>query len=622
MPIDTTCPHCTKPYKLKDELAGKRVTCGNPTCRKPFTVPAAREPVAAKAPPRADADAVAAAALADDPDTAPQVVVMTCDLCEHKWEEPWEKQGKNVLCPECRHRQKVPVQKKEEWRGGGKPSLARQDKLEGAVGTVDQKFVSGEALKKAGVIVEDIEPRPKWHYFAAVGAVAALMVGVYLGVKTVRGSRDAGRQDKFMAEAMQELAEAKEGLPDAEAPLFRAAGRIAAGEFAARQNDPAKLKAAIEHFSKARAELAAAPSGIGRTLLVGELAAAQVALGGSEDDARGGTRIRWQPTASAKAKVNEKTFTVAEELAKSMEVLQLPNRTPPVPERQQAGRRLARALAAAGQPELLASALQPAFSGAELPEALAMAGLEVLATSGGEAAKPVAAALRERIGLDMAASPAVQALLQADNPDDKTLPFPAPPTGRGSVGDAARLAFSALYAAQKKPAEALELARQGGTTGNRGRRAEALAAVAELSDDPAPAVQAAADIVTTEGKPGDLGVTDLVLLRLARQAARATLADKADVFVTAIGKDDAKAWARLEAVRAAQATDESAAEVPADAKDLKVGHALARLAVARQAAKATGDTSVTVRYDGWGRGTIRPFGYAGLALGLQDRAVK
>ncbi|MFO0849000.1 MAG: hypothetical protein U0871_10675 [Gemmataceae bacterium] len=625
MPIDTTCPHCSKAYKLKDELAGKRVTCGNPNCRQPFNVPAAKEPVAAKAAPRPDADAVAAAAFADDPDTAPQVVHMTCSMCEHKWDEPWEKQGKNVLCPECRHRQKVPVQKKEEWRGGNKPSLAKQDKLEGAVGTVDQKFVSGEALKKAGVIVENIEPRPTWHYFAAAGGVAALLLAVVFGVQAIRGNRDAGKQSRYMAEAVQELADSKDALPESEMALFRAAGQVAAGEFDARQNDPAKLKAAIEHFAKARKELAAAASGTGRTLLVGELAAAQVGLGGPKDDVLAGTRLRWTPAGAgtAKAKINEKTFTVAEEQADTMGVLQQPDRTPPVLERQLAARRLARALAAAGQAELLANALKPAFSDAELPEALALAGLEVVAASGVEAAKPVTAAVRERVGFaGTGATPAVQALCQADDPEDKTVPFAKPPSGPGPVSDAPRLAFAMLYAAQKKPAEAVELARQGPTPDNRGTRATALAAVAELSDDPAPAVQAAADIVSNEAKPKDVGVPELVLIRLARQAARAKQPDKADLFAKAIEKPDARAWARLEAVRAAQSTDEAAADVPADPKDYKVGHALARLAVARQAARDTGDTSVSLRYDGWGRGTLRPFGFAGLALGLQDRALK
>jgi hypothetical protein len=34
MAIVFNCPQCNLPYKLKDELAGKRATCKNPDCRK------------------------------------------------------------------------------------------------------------------------------------------------------------------------------------------------------------------------------------------------------------------------------------------------------------------------------------------------------------------------------------------------------------------------------------------------------------------------------------------------------------------------------------------------------------------------------------------------------------
>ena len=62
------------------------------------------------------------------------------------------------------------------------------------------------------------------------------------------------------------------------------------------------------------------------------------------------------------------------------------------------------------------------------------------------------------------------------------------------------------------------------------------------------------------------------------------------------------------------------AEAPADPKDLKIGHARGRLALARHNAKATGnDPDASATYDGWGAGTLKPFGLAGLALGLQDR---
>src|SRR5262245_63548462 len=117
MAISAQCPHCKKPYKFKDELTGKRVKCAAAECRQVFEV---------KPLPAVDAEAMALAALADhaDPAAAAPVetrkVKVTCVACEHVWEEAWDKQGKNTLCPECRHRQKVPEQKgagrKIDWR--------------------------------------------------------------------------------------------------------------------------------------------------------------------------------------------------------------------------------------------------------------------------------------------------------------------------------------------------------------------------------------------------------------------------------------------------------------------------------------------------------------------------
>src|SRR5712692_61430 len=68
MAIKTQCPHCERPFTLKDELAGKRVTCSG--CRRVFPVPAvtpvpAGVPVAGPAHRRPDVDAPALSLLAD-----------------------------------------------------------------------------------------------------------------------------------------------------------------------------------------------------------------------------------------------------------------------------------------------------------------------------------------------------------------------------------------------------------------------------------------------------------------------------------------------------------------------------------------------------------------------------
>jgi len=62
---------------------------------------------------------------------------------------------------------------------------------------------------------------------------------------------------------------------------------------------------------------------------------------------------------------------------------------------------------------------------------------------------------------------------------------------------------------------------------------------------------------------------------------------------------------------------ESLIELPADPKDARSGAAWGRLWVAR--ANAAAGEKRPDGYDPWGRGTFRPYGLAGHALGLQDR---
>ena len=55
-----TCPECTKKFKGKSDLQGKKIKC--PFCAKPFVVSAAKAPVKAPAPPVKGADMTPAVA--------------------------------------------------------------------------------------------------------------------------------------------------------------------------------------------------------------------------------------------------------------------------------------------------------------------------------------------------------------------------------------------------------------------------------------------------------------------------------------------------------------------------------------------------------------------------------
>src|SRR5262249_37088365 len=131
MAIEFNCPHCAEPYRLKDELAGKRATCKNKNCRQVIVGPPPRGlsiPELGGIIPTAngkdypplpstpvDTEAAALAALNDSPQqagVASDTVPVVCPQCDHHWTEPLDKVGKNVLCPECRHRVKVPLPQK------------------------------------------------------------------------------------------------------------------------------------------------------------------------------------------------------------------------------------------------------------------------------------------------------------------------------------------------------------------------------------------------------------------------------------------------------------------------------------------------------------------------------
>src|SRR5262249_2526962 len=142
MAIVFDCPHCKTNYRLRDEFGGKTATCKNPNCRKVIPIPMPRTPVAVS--PH-DLDAMAAAAFSDQPveqQAGGEMIAVTCSACDHAWTVEANKEGKNVLCPECRRPNRVPMRKKQEkadWRTGGGPSMAKKETgldREGAFGTV------------------------------------------------------------------------------------------------------------------------------------------------------------------------------------------------------------------------------------------------------------------------------------------------------------------------------------------------------------------------------------------------------------------------------------------------------------------------------------------------------
>ena len=601
MPIETVCPHCHKTYRLKDEAEGKKAICQNAECRKPFVVVAKpKVEVPRKKLPKAtkvDAEAMAAAAFSEPGEAVPEddrVIALTCGSCDNKWDVPWSMQGKNVLCPECRARQRVPELKKlkpGDWRdSSGKPSMARVEHLEGVVASQDARGVSGSSLVQSGVVRQEYEPRPKWHY-AAVVLVPLVMIGAiaYGVVYTMRTSQE-GKQGQLMADGLKELQEGTDPpLPPAEAPLFRAALSIAAGEYAARQNEPDKLKEAVAHFERARQELAAAPANVARDFLFGELAAAVVQLGGSDQEILALTRIRWSPQQTRiRGAVEGKTYNVQEELRSTFTAMNKPEKQCPADARYLAVRKVARQLAKRGQLEVLSdSVLGQGFSAGETGDAMVYIAVET-----------------SKETKDVGAVAAVAPIAKSS------------PTAQ------------AAFDIAEKPQEALEQAKKVGNSPE--TRLRNLALLAEWSSEPGPIVTAAAEVLASpDVTRKDAGkVSDFTLLRLSAQAGRANLVDKVDAFANKTEKPEAKVLAKAEALHlrlpvsnADKPAEDSLVDVPNDIKDFKAGHAWGRMAIARHNAAISGDSSAAAvsAYDRWGKGTLRPFGLGGHALGLQDR---
>ena len=180
MPISMKCPHCERAFKLKDELAGKRVTCSK--CRKMYSVPTARPEVAAVpssavATPAADPESLALSVLGEETAPKPEAVVAAdapgetiaykCQFCDHVNHFEVRMEGKNAPCAGVPRILKVPMRIKEnakDWRTvAAKPTLARQDtdQPEGAWGAAHAQAVSVEALKEAAAAADD-EPERSW----------------------------------------------------------------------------------------------------------------------------------------------------------------------------------------------------------------------------------------------------------------------------------------------------------------------------------------------------------------------------------------------------------------------------------------------------------------------------
>lgn len=623
MPIDATCPHCRKQYRLKDELAGKTVKCSAAECRKSFAVgtavaangkpaPAAKKPAAAPI----DAEAIAAQLFGEELDQKPAAerqIDVVCEVCEHKWTEPASKVGKIVLCPDCKHRQKIPEPKakKMDWRDATKegrkgPELPKE--LE------DQRVsnVDIRSLKQAGAIEEDaVEPRTAGEWARLIALVAVPVLLLAGGGWWFYQSRTDSKHLLYIATAVDEAkAILDDGqFPKGEPPLLRAALYLAAAEYHLRRDSEEGRAEAFVQFGNARRELDAAPPSITRDVMYGELAVALIGLGGDAEQVKGKSRIAWTPQSQSTAQpgIGQAKFVQVE--LRQLLTDMLPRI--PAEMRQFIARRLARELAKRGQLDLLWEIARQGF-GEELPEAQAQILLEA-----GKAGWPAdkLKPLAEQIQIDQPnAAPSAVALFKklGVTPTERQRVFPPlVPTDM----DLMKLAAHAAAAAEGNAAEALRIVGPGGQT------MDVLARLAEATPDPTPILDAAVDQVTKNPAAMDRAKA-FYLYRLVRAAGDANQPAKAETLAKVIQDDGLREWATAEALRAkwAAAKAKPAAEEapkPVNAAALRVGTAWGGLGFARATALNGGGN--TKDYDGWADLGMKGFGYAGHALGLQDR---
>jgi hypothetical protein len=647
MPIDATCPACQKRYRLKDELGGKSVKCSNPDCRRPFPVPAAGPAAngkpaakpAAKPKPKtkkeleAEAERLANELFNEQPaetSTAKEkTVAVECVMCNHKWAEPESKAGKNVICPECKSRVRVPelVKKKVgDWRDatGGRRLMEKGPELPKDLAEQQMQDVSIQAMQDAGAIeAPEVEPRPLREYIL-MALVPLIVIGLGVGaVVWWMKSSQQGQENEAMAVAMKDLEELKADdspIPKDDRRLMRAGVYMAQGEYSARLNTKEGIKEAVKVFAAARRELEASPkTQFERDALFADLAVAQLVLGGTDEQANTEVRLRWSPAGAKVAPVGGGVVDfVQNELRQTLTKFSEKEVDKGV--RLSAVVRLTRGLCKHGKPEILFEIVTQGFAPEDALEAQSLVLLVALREgTPDDKVRRLAEVIRDQLKADeklRAPWPTLALFHKLGITDYDFKPvFPAPLGDGASVSPASRMAYAALYLTQDRVPEAVKTAAS--PPGPANERFPAMAILAELMADPKPLLEEAAK--AKDVQPGNR----LHLYRLTRVAADAGATERAEGFAKGIGDEGLREWATAEALRGKWAASKSSAAtadltLPTEPAKLKAGQAWSALLFARHNARTSGDRAAGKQYDEWAEKKLRGFGYAGMALGLQD----
>lgn len=626
MTIKFPCPHCQKMLSVKEHLAGKKAAC--PACKQPLTIPAAT------LAPAADVEELAAAAFADEPakkeEQAPQFVEFKCYYCDEQVKVSAELAGKQAPCPnpECRRIVKVPQLAKTErkdWRtvDTRTPLVAQRTEPapEGAWGsTTSTGRVSRSSLEEAEALPAAAAPTGVRRWLVPGGLAAIVLLaagGGWWGVGVWSRNRI---EAQAIASAESTLKE-NQLAPEAAAEVNRAIGEY---HLLTKKADLARIR-----FEQARSLLADEElTSRERDLVLADLAASQVELGGTPPEAEAGTRLKWE---QALKEVVQTLVKIRRRAARAVAV-----------------REVSRRLIARGEGQRAVGLAGQVGAGEELVELTALIGLELLAARQnaaaeaaaemalrrfqepppGEAGEPVEPGENPVKPKEPAAArkiipPAsLLALWVALDRRDAAAKFPPdPPAGAGAlpalvIGFAEGLGFRGE---RDRALGLIKLTRSDGQVEARVGLAAALLAQDQHETARAELLEA---LTILEMEPGTkpLRAAGWPLLRLVRVGVRAGLSVELKPAAAAITDRELRGRAQLAILRgqlagSAARVDETVAQ---DVELESPAHALALAAVARHNARVDSPKAARTATEGWEEGKHRPFGHVGVALGSRD----
>lgn len=615
MSIKFKCPHCQKALSVKDEFAGKRAKCSG--CQKIVTIPA---PVSQPA----DVEDFAASAFTEAPKAAEppketKTVDFNCPQCDAELHLSADLAGKQSQCPECGRIIKVPQLVKTEpkdWRTAAQqrgPSGAlgaNQPEPEGAWGSATSAGkVSRQALLEADVLPQEREKLTVGQWVKRGVLVAAGLGMATVAVLLVLHYRGQSSQKQAVAKALELAAADNTKSSDIAGEVHRGAG-----EWYLRTNNQEDSKEAEKQFAEARATLARLPASAARDYLLMELALTQVELGGEGLEVQKHIRLGWDKALPA---INQSLENLPAAEA------QKPGGPPTAGARVVALREVCLKLLAKGEAKQVPSLALPALPPDDplRPEAVAQVGLLLAAGNpdlAGTLAENALGSYRKlaanKEAKVPAMTPALVTLCLVLGKQDELLPKLG-----DKPADATLIGYAASYAYQGKGDEARATVSKQPSPFLRLQAFVAMAAAAEAGKQPgeiAEDVKAAVEILESQFK--GQAVAPWAMIQLARVGARAGQGDQvrkaAGLLVDAgtRGLVQLEAlWARLQETKGK--ADDGWAE---DVDKQTVAHALAREYLARHDANHGGLSSKTV--DAWDE-AVKPLGYIGLALGLQDK---